>query len=314
MLALNGHSAQVTALSFSPDGQCLASAGWDGSVRLWDISAGHETRRVNTGNQHATCVSFFPDGETLAAGYFDPPGSAVHGYGNLAIFPRRHEVNDGLDSIHPSRTWRIHNGQGIRHLAIFPDGKTLATLCMNYSRDPYVRFWNVPDRKPVFNLHEESRLEQFALRPDGGELAAIAAGSQMLLWQLKADFEPVLIDNFTVVANLGEALTYSPDGQTVVATLHSGELFWWPPDGPRDGFVKHGHGCEARALAFSPDGRNILTGGIDGLIHLWDVASQTQRLTFDWQIGGIGCIAFSPDGLTAAAGGDGTILVWDLDA
>jgi WD40 repeat protein len=35
-----GHSDWVSALSFSPDGQTLASASWDGSVILWNTESG----------------------------------------------------------------------------------------------------------------------------------------------------------------------------------------------------------------------------------------------------------------------------------
>jgi WD40 repeat protein len=313
MLALDGHTAQVMALSFSSSGQLLASAGWDGSVRCWELASGRQIRIVRTGNEHSTCVSFFPDGNTIAAGYFDTPGSTTHGYGNFAVFPLRPEANDGRDSIHPSRTWRIHNGQGIRQLAIFPNGARVATMAMNFSMDPFVRIWNVPDRTEIANLHELAKLEHFALRADGGELAAISSDGHVLLWHLPADAKPNKIDSVNLGEFPGDAVAYSPDGKTVVAALNGGQMYWWPPDGPAAGFLKRGHGSSSRALAFSPDGRNLLTGGGDGLIHLWDTASQTQRLTYDWQIGGIGCVAFSPDGLTAAAGGDGPILVWDTD-
>ena len=44
--ALNGHTGRTRAITFSPDGNTLASCSDDGTVRLWDPATGKETAKL----------------------------------------------------------------------------------------------------------------------------------------------------------------------------------------------------------------------------------------------------------------------------
>ncbi len=68
---LRGHTDEVFAAAFHPDGTRLATAGRDRAVWLWDLARGEEVARLPGHTSYVWSLAFSPDGATLASGSGD---------------------------------------------------------------------------------------------------------------------------------------------------------------------------------------------------------------------------------------------------
>ncbi|MEP0883716.1 serine/threonine protein kinase [Trichocoleus sp. ST-U3] len=67
----SGHSQWISSVTFSPDGQTLASSSGDKTLKLWDVGTGKELQTLKEHSDEIFSVAFSPDGQTLATGSKD---------------------------------------------------------------------------------------------------------------------------------------------------------------------------------------------------------------------------------------------------
>jgi WD40 repeat protein/predicted Ser/Thr protein kinase len=68
---LRGHTDEVFAAAFHPDGTRLATAGRDRAIWLWDLNRGEEVARLTGHTSYIWSLAFSPDGKTLVSGSGD---------------------------------------------------------------------------------------------------------------------------------------------------------------------------------------------------------------------------------------------------
>ncbi|UUZ51520.1 hypothetical protein LP420_20485 [Massilia sp. B-10] len=68
MRRLEGHSAAINDVVYSPDGKLMATASSDQSVRLWDSESGALLQTMDGHQGWVTSVRFSPNGKFLVSG------------------------------------------------------------------------------------------------------------------------------------------------------------------------------------------------------------------------------------------------------
>jgi WD40 repeat protein len=70
---LRGHSRAVSNIALSPGrrGQRIATASWDGTVKIWDAETGLELLTLRGHTNGVNCLAFSPDGDRLISGGID---------------------------------------------------------------------------------------------------------------------------------------------------------------------------------------------------------------------------------------------------
>ncbi|HEY2466576.1 MAG TPA: TIR domain-containing protein [Terracidiphilus sp.] len=67
LVSFSGHTGEVLAATYSPDGTKLASGGLDSKIKVWDSASGREFFSLSLPNVSVNSIAFSPDGKSLAS-------------------------------------------------------------------------------------------------------------------------------------------------------------------------------------------------------------------------------------------------------
>jgi WD40 repeat protein/serine/threonine protein kinase len=289
---LDGHDGEISAVGWSSDGQRLASAGADGTVRLWDPRTGQERAVLSGHEEPVITLAFSPDGTRLASA-------------DAAGVVRLWDGVTGADAgVIPHLDFRV------RGLCWSPDGKRLAAACADHR----IRIWVAETRRPArLPLRGHTGpVQSVSWSPDGKRLASGGMDQKVYVWDARSG---ECLNTLHGHQEQIFSVDWHPDGNRLASAAFDQTVRIWRVDGSEEPVVLHEHVNSVRAVRWSPDGKRLASASRDHTVRIWDAATQDEITVLRGHLDGVQAVCWSPDGKTLASGGmDGRLLLWDADS
>ena len=275
-----GHRSAVLCMAVSPDGQHVATAGYEGAAWLWDLSTGRQLAMFHGTSAHSEAsvesLAFTPDGRHLMMTYAGQPELWEMASGaRVQVYPR--EANTGWGSA-----------------SLSPDGQYL--LVGTRSQDPSagrVTLWDTAHTRLMHTLVERR-----------GPIVSIAfsADSRRAAYTLR-DGNIIVFDcvsgQVVTTLNLGDdkpgPIAFHPDGKHLLAGSRTIAVFDLET-GQRQREMEIGNPQTSLTLDISPDGSRVLIGTEGKKSRLLDYANGHTRVVLGNPTNQITHAHFTSDG------------------
>jgi WD40 repeat protein/serine/threonine protein kinase len=302
--------AEVSDISFSPDGQTIATYV-SGAWRFWSVATLEETQMIKL--QGPAPGMLLPQSGRLAVRRYK---SASHDQGASNIFdfvdtPATMPMNAGfdegaveiLDTRTGSRLRSIELPRGMHGIdSVAPNEQQLVLAARS---EKTLLIVDLEPKEQVRTLEADRNYIDHTCYSPRGHLLATAGTDGLKLWDTSTWTQ---IDALKDDSAPAQHVRFSPDGKILAAGQHS-LIKLYDAQGYQLIAVLDGHSDKINSLSFSPDGKTLASGSFDNTMKLWDIETREEKATFtfpDWA----SSVQFSPDGQSLAVRCDGKVTLF----
>ncbi|MCY4147297.1 MAG: protein kinase [Chloroflexi bacterium] len=273
VVALQGHANTVDSVRFLSDGKQLLSASWDGTIRLWDLETGRETRLYRIPHEMGSApprvymIDLLPNRQQFVSGSQDgiirlwdiDSGEILREYrGHTAQVNGVHVSGDGRLMASASGGWDSNGDDSTIRLWDVATGELLRTFAghtrfVNYARiapnnafiissswDGTVRMWDVATGEEIKQfIGHTGNTFGVAITADSASLLTTSSDTTVRLWDIATGEE---INRYQQHTDWVQEVVFSQDESFAVSASQDSTLRQWLVRRSADGIIDWARG------------------------------------------------------------------------
>ncbi len=268
----------VRSVSFSNDGQLLASGFLHGNLQVWEVGSGNKIYSRGAHQASVTSVAFSPNNLWLATGSRD---------NTVKLW----EADTGNEL----RVLHSHKGE-VSAVAFSPDGHWLVSA----SHDRTIKIWRVVTGGEVQTLDgHDMQVTAAIFTPDGQSIVSGSWDRTIRLWNGTTGRT---VRTLTGHSKGVASLAVSPDGRWLASGGEDAKVKVWDLATGCEARTFSGHGNSVTSIAFSPDGELLAAGCLGRIVIVWKLRTGAVVKRLRYENISYNSVAFSPQGQWLALG------------
>jgi len=260
--AVSRSFSALRAVSFSPDGSTLGSAGDDGMISLWDLDNRTLKNTLSGKSGKISSLCFSPTGKFIISAA--TASVDVWDVTSAKLVRRFKVLNRGrLCQFYSART--------------SPDGSLLAASSGGNNITPQVNIWRLSDGKFIKTLKgHQGKIRSVSFSLDGRLLLSVGYDSLLYVWDVATGKALRRVKGSAPFLDAGflpdDTEAFCSTGDAKVKILDT-----------RTGISSHRiyPNILVKSIVLSPDGSTLIGGCSDGSLKLWDVTTGKIKETIE---------------------------------
>ncbi|XP_022916662.1 U5 small nuclear ribonucleoprotein 40 kDa protein [Onthophagus taurus] len=300
IMLLEGHEGDVFSVEFHPEGQYLASSGFDRKILVWSVYGECENISMMSGHTGA-----------IMEHHFSPDGSQ--------IYTASTDYTLGL--------WDVPTAQKIKKFK----GHTTFVNCVQGARrgpqylvsggdDFTVRLWDIRKKIPVATVNATYQVTAVSFNDTAEQIFSGGIDNDIKVWDVRKNEILYTMKGHTDTVT---GLSLSPDGSYLLSNSMDNTLRIWDirPYAPQERCLKvltgHQHNFEKNLLrcSWSADSNKVSAGSADRFVYVWDVSTRRLLYKLPGHNGSVNDVDFHPNEPVLVSGSsDKQVYLGEIEA